>query len=1347
MQITALMVTCRSKTRLSKYIFDAEILDNRKPSDTSIINNLITKLKNNELLDETYSCNPVIQHDLSLIALDNHNPFRLDNLRILNLINKVEFSSMGYYEHGSPEIQLRGLNLKIYTNDTKFLCDKGMKISQAELYCDLAMKLFHPVNINLEWLKTVSPEIKTFVLTAKLGMFNKVIYQLPYKVRDYIAIFKELPDTNLNDYFRFLKFSIDLQLGNFAPIKNAKTISDHYGNILKGTLHLFEGSTAKAHQCYQLGFKKLKTKIKNKYWLAISIHAVFYLILELQSIHPKINCQELELILGEEDFLHNEELYEALELLIQHTDEEPDETTYDYLNLIDKLGQYNKSSLDLTCSLMKLIKLWCNIRANDRLEIESHEFINPLAHYIDASIALKKDPKNLEAKHTITTSPFNKFDVTNLYLVKEVWENKLDKITTLITTNVPRDEKTLSGRICWLVHPQSLTVEIMQQTINKNGKWSKGRAIALRRIYKKEVDLSFFSAQDLETIKHVKRVQYSWQGYSRYELDNEKAVFSLIGHPHVYHADNKEVKLELIKGEVELQIHNNPDGYQVTLSPFPNDKSVMLEQDSMQRFRVIAVSKKLYEISQIISEQGITIPPQAKDKLINLVKNADPDIQISTDFDDGSTPEMPPVSSCCMQLLPLKEGLKCSVWTRPFGDQGPYCIPGEGKKHIVATIENNEEQQRVKTIRDLKAEIDQRNTLLDFCKMLEPDENEWVLETPEECLETLSTLEDFQRKNDLRVEWPQGQTYRVSHTATSKQLVFTIKSNQQWFEYDGEVQLDNKKSIELKTLLELFETSNGRFIEVNKGEFIALSQEFKKQLDYLKSVSEKGKVFHLNAGALIDMADEADAQTDQAWQDHLKKLSAMKRHRPKLPTTLSAELRDYQLEGFNYLSRLNHWGVGACLADDMGLGKTVQAIALLLSQAKKGPALVVAPTSVCFNWENEFEKFSPSLNIHVLQTQERAETIDKIKKNDVLVCSYGLLIQMQEELVKKQWNLVVLDEAQAIKNPHTKRWKAAASLNANGRIALSGTPIENHLGELWSIFRFLNPGLLGSAKYFQDKFATPIERSNDLQAKHELKNIVSPYLLRRLKSDVLKELPSKTEQTILIQPSEDEIAFYDAVRTKALENIANTSANKAGTKRFTILAEITRLRQACCHSSLVESKLTIENSKITTFLRLVRNLKENNHKALVFSQFVRYLAIIQNILQKENITYQYIDGKTSPPNRKKAVTQFQSGEGDVFLLSLKAGGTGLNLTAADYVIHLDPWWNPAVEDQASDRAHRIGQERPVTIYRLVMQNSIEEKILGMHESKRDLADGLLSEGDVSAKISEKDLIAIISNKK
>ena len=362
---------------------------------------------------------------------------------------------------------------------------------------------------------------------------------------------------------------------------------------------------------------------------------------------------------------------------------------------------------------------------------------------------------------------------------------------------------------------------------------------------------------------------------------------------------------------------------------------------------------------------------------------------------------------------------------------------------------------------------------------------------------------------------------------------------------------------------------------------------------------------------------------------------------------------------------------------------------------------------------------------------------------DVLVTSYGLLNLESALLSEKPWQMAVLDEAQAIKNAGTKRAQASMMLQAEFRLALTGTPVENYLEELWSLFHFINPGLLGSLESFRKRFALPIERG-DKSARQALKALVAPFILRRTKSAVLTELPARTEQTILVDLDDDERALYEALRRRAIERIENLPGDAGGQRKIHILAEITRLRRACCHPSLAAPEASgMEGAKLSLFLELVDELLRNRHKALVFSQYVGFLDIVRKALDERGIAYKYLDGQTPAREREKRVNAFQAGEGDLFLISLKAGGTGLNLTAADYVIHLDPWWNPAVEDQASDRAHRIGQQRPVTIYRLAVAGTIEQGILGLHKDKRQMAAELLDGSEASAKLSDEELIGLL----
>ncbi len=634
--------------------------------------------------------------------------------------------------------------------------------------------------------------------------------------------------------------------------------------------------------------------------------------------------------------------------------------------------------------------------------------------------------------------------------------------------------------------------------------------------------------------------------------------------------------------------------------------------------------------------------------------------------------------------------------------------------------------------------------LFEKCPNLQPNSSlKWQLEDPENALETLLNLQNI---NEFAVlEWPKGKKIKISREMGLTQARFSVRQEKNWFNVEGELVIDDETVLDMQRLMHLLANSSGRFLKLEDGQIIALTNELRQRLDDLSGLGEvkDDKIqFHaLAAQTLDELTQGMNISASKPWKEQLKRLDQLSDFNPKVPSTLQGELRDYQHEGFLWMSRLAYWGAGACLADDMGLGKTVQALALILSRAPQGPTLILAPTSVCINWLEECARFAPTLNTQQFGTGDRQTMLDHLGPFDLVVCSYGLLQTEAQRLQKIQWHTLIADEAQAIKNTLTKRSKAAMSLQADFRMVTTGTPIENHLGELWNLFNFINPGLLGSLSRFNERYANAIEDHHDHAAQQRLKKLLRPFILRRLKNDVLTELPARTEVTLHIELSHDERAIYEALRRNALKVMREAGAQS--NQQLQVLAEIMKLRRACCHPRLVIEESTVSSSKLHAFEELVDELLENRHKALVFSQFVGHLALIRELLDKKGISYHYLDGSTPVARRKKAMNAFQAGEGDLFLISLKAGGTGLNLTAADYVIHMDPWWNPAVEDQASDRAHRMGQKRPVTIYRLVTKDTIEDKIVELHHLKRDLANSLLEGGEISGKMSVEDMLALL----
>ncbi|MEM9863850.1 MAG: DEAD/DEAH box helicase, partial [Myxococcota bacterium] len=470
------------------------------------------------------------------------------------------------------------------------------------------------------------------------------------------------------------------------------------------------------------------------------------------------------------------------------------------------------------------------------------------------------------------------------------------------------------------------------------------------------------------------------------------------------------------------------------------------------------------------------------------------------------------------------------------------------------------------------------------------------------------------------------------------------------------------------------------------------------------------------------------------------------------PRNIKATLRPYQKKGFNWLAFIHDLGSGGILADDMGLGKTLQTITLLTwakSQAKKRKlSLVVAPTSVVPNWQREFTKFAPTMKTVVWQGPNRHDKEKELAKADVMFTSYALIRRDEEFLKGLDLRYIVLDEAQHIKNPASHTAKAAKGLNSERRLALTGTPIENRLSELWSIFDFASPGLLGDLKSFEEKVARPIDRGHEETAAR-LRGTIQPFVLRRLKTDVADDLPPKIEQERIVTMSDEQAALYQQTLKEVRKSVLSEVEKKGVSKsQIQILAALTRLRQVACDPRLMKLKNTDytpqDSGKLEALRELIGSAAEGGHRVLVFSQFVTMLGLIRDALEEDGHKYEYLDGSTK--DRIERVDRFNEDESiTVFLISLKAGGTGLNLTGADTVVHFDPWWNPAVEDQATDRAHRIGQKKNVNVYRLIAEGSVEEKILELSAKKRALMENVLStEGSPLKGLTKKDVDSLFS---
>lgn len=933
----------------------------------------------------------------------------------------------------------------------------------------------------------------------------------------------------------------------------------------------------------------------------------------------------------------------------------------------------------------------------------------------------------------------------NLIPPIEDWQrvlNCLSRVAEGIGDQKDQKDQVNQTRVAWRLDFTQCEVQPIEQTYSKNG-WTRGRNIAIRRLFERDVDN--LTPQDNKVVKNALSAGSTNSGYRSdfYFFDWEGAVSALAGHPFLFSGKHPQIHIQLTKSEPALVVREINSDLELSFDTEFAEPGSVVQKETENRYKVVVVSPHHVEIAGSLQNNRLRIPERGRDELVKAIGPLSTKIAIHSDLEEHyeNLPLIDADERIFALITPVGEGFHLEFFVKPFGISPPYFKPGRGPESVVAEMDG----LRTRTKRDLKNEralLDEIESQCPYLAAFESPNYEWNLPDPEACLNVLIEIENPREEGKLAIEWTKGKQLTLIGNINQQNFSLNVKSDNNWFEVSGDAKINEGLVLSLRELTGLLDQNTTNFIELSDGQFVSITEKLRKHLQSLGSILDKKQQLHpLRSGILEDFAAELEDFTgDEGWRAHLSGIRDSQTFEPELPRTFEAEFRPYQTEGYFWLSRLANWGVGACLADDMGLGKTLMALAVLVERAEKGPALVVAPVSVCRNWLQEARRFSPTLNFQLFGDGDRESALADLGKYDVLVVSYNLIQSEEEMFVKKNFATIVLDEAQAIKNRTTKRSKAVMALQGDFRMVTTGTPIENHLGELWNIFNFINPGLLGGHDFFNEKFAMPIERKKDDDVRKTLQRLIKPFVLRRRKNQVLDDLPEKTEITLTVELSEEERAFYEAIRRDALEKFANQDLKN---KHFQIFAELMRLRLACCHPKLVDKGTGISSSKLELFGEVLEELLDNSHRALVFSQFVKHLGIIEEYLKAKGIGYHYLDGSTRPQLRQDRIDAFQRGEHEVFLISLKAGGTGLNLTAADYVIHLDPWWNPAVEDQATDRVHRIGQHRPVTVYRLVTENTVEEKILKLHATKRDLADSLLDGTDSSGKLSAEDLLDLI----
>jgi superfamily II DNA or RNA helicase len=833
---------------------------------------------------------------------------------------------------------------------------------------------------------------------------------------------------------------------------------------------------------------------------------------------------------------------------------------------------------------------------------------------------------------------------------------------------------------------------------------------------------------------------------------------ALMDHPAVFLEGEAEEagRLEVRQARLRLRFATGSDG---TLTPqfelagvtlLPPDVAAALRDDrhlihlhrpaSGPQLLLSELSPQAAAVVRAMALAPAAFPPDAHDALAARLETLQETVDI--EFPSRWTRTIGPADARIVVRLDLlaSGALAVRFGVRPV-KLGPIFPPGEGPVLVL----EGQGRERHGARREPQRERQDGHALAERLGLGSGQELEpwrWRVSEGDPALGLVETLAEA--GGEVLVEWADDARLTALGTVTRRSLRMKVTDSRDWFDVEGGAEVGGEK-VHLSTLLAAIREGR-RYVLVKGGGFARIENELREALARAEGafLERQGtlQIAWVATDPLLGLVeDQAQIAASKAFSALRKRMESAA-VAPRLPQAL----RPYQRAGVEWMARLAHWGAGGLLADEMGLGKTVQTLAMLSHRAGEGPALVVAPTSVVANWVNEAARFAPELQVRLYRGPDRAGALSGCGPGDLVVTSYAIAALDAEALARLDFGTLVLDEAQALKNASSERNRAVRALRAGWRLALTGTPIENHLGELWSLFRVISPGLLGSWEQFRGRYAVPIEKFGDEARRGSLASLIRPFVLRRTKADVAPELPARTEVVRTVRLSPDEEDLYQQLRQATLDELEMPRSERQGDGRdlrMVVLAAITRLRQLCCHPRLVFPHTHAGSAKAAYLLELLGELREGGHRALVFSQFRSFLELLAPRLRQHGFRVLVLDGTTPAELREGRIAAFQNGEADVFLISLKAGGFGLNLTAADTVVHLDPWWNPAVEDQASARAHRIGQEKPVTVVRLVARDTIEESVLGLHAAKRALAAGVLEGSDLAATLDTDALIALI----
>lgn len=918
------------------------------------------------------------------------------------------------------------------------------------------------------------------------------------------------------------------------------------------------------------------------------------------------------------------------------------------------------------------------------------------------------------------------------------WESVMLQLNHALENDSENDTGTgqCCRRVKYVIDGETL-VNIICQRQTGTGEWSDERGVSVKSFLFD--DLPFLDEADRAVISAMMDAYYSKAGYSRKTviprilpyLAGTERVFDIAGN-QIGITENAKPSINIFhdNGAIVIGSDMNPD----SIGRLP--RNVVRRINDMHYEIVTADTGQRKILNMLLRTRTFPISAAADLKIFldkvrdrfNVFEDLDSLINMPRLDTDGKIAVK--VSVYSGQTYSIK------IEARPCTGCDMHFIPGTGVEEFI--------HEGVVYCRNLAKEKQNADIISGKLRSIGRGHNNgtYFVSSVPKLLDILCFTHSC--PDAYILEWGGGKKISVGKMSFSSGNALKLTTEENWFEVEGQLQVDDK-SLSFKEILKHSKDRIGRdYIQIDDQTYIRLTRKLQKQLECMSLIAgPSGRIPKYYVGQLArilgkDSGGDAGGlavSPDQGFDDLLGRMLEAYSSIPETPVELNAELRPYQREGFEWIARLDAWGAGACLADDMGLGKTVQTIAFLLYKAQEGPSLVVAPKSVVPNWKSEIARFAPTLNCKVLNSvKDREGCVSLASDGDVIVATYGLLVSDEKIITGKKWNVVCLDEAHYIKNRDTKVSKSAMELDAGSRITLTGTPVQNNLSELWNLLQFINPGILGSYSDFVDRYKNS---PDTLHLQEEHRKLIQPFILRRTKEEVLYDLPVKTEFDYLVPLSEAEMAGYEQLREQILEQVMDDE------NRISAFSGITGLKLAACSMALRDPDWEYKSSKVVHLMKILSGLYCDGNNVLIFSQFTSFLNEVRLELEEHGMKYFYMDGQTPIGERQRLTSEFQEGRIPIFLISLKAGGLGLNLTAANYVILLDIWWNPAIENQAMDRAHRIGQSRDVTVIRLISQNTIEEKIVRLQDMKQMLSDNIMDGTSDTARLSYEEILELL----